>query len=117
MGEKINILTVFFIFHKSSGKTFLKWIVNQYSKSTCQHDPKKHRAITNFNYLNNFQSNRRKLEITYIKFKYDIRKSMSTGRFYTGRNVKGQALDISYINSRTLKRASSEQALDELIGP
>ena len=42
---------------------------------------------------------------------------MSTGRFYTGRNVKGQALDISYINSRTLKRASSEQALDELIGP
>ena len=37
MGEKktINVLTVFFIFHKSSGKTFLKWIVNQYSKSTC----------------------------------------------------------------------------------
>ena len=42
---------------------------------------------------------------------------MSTGRFYTGRNVKGQALDISFINSRTLKRACSEQALDELIGP
>ena len=43
---------------------------------------------------------------------------MSTERFYTGRKVKGQALDISYINtSRTLKRASYEQALDELIGP
>ena len=38
---------------------------------------------------------------------------MSTERFYTGRKVKGQALDISYINSRTLKRASYEQALDE----
>ena len=31
----INILTAFFISHKSCIKTFLKWIVNQYSKSTC----------------------------------------------------------------------------------
>ena len=30
----INALTVFFISHKSSGKTFLKWIVNQYPKGT-----------------------------------------------------------------------------------
>ena len=30
----INTLTVFFISHKSSGKTFLKWIVNQYPKGT-----------------------------------------------------------------------------------
>ena len=31
----INILTVFFISHKSDIKTFLKWIINEYSKSTC----------------------------------------------------------------------------------
>ena len=33
MGEKkktINVLTAFFISHKSGVKTFLKWIVNQY---------------------------------------------------------------------------------------
>ena len=30
----INILTTFFIFHKNDVKTFLKWIVNQYSKGT-----------------------------------------------------------------------------------
>ena len=36
MGKKtINILTVFFIFYKSDVKIFLKWIVNQYPKSTC----------------------------------------------------------------------------------
>ena len=28
--KTINILTVFFIFYKSSIKTFLKWIINQY---------------------------------------------------------------------------------------
>ena len=36
-GEKnktINILTVFFISHKSYVKTFLKWIVNEYPKGT-----------------------------------------------------------------------------------
>ena len=32
--KKINILTVFFIFHKNSVKTFLKWIVNQCPKDT-----------------------------------------------------------------------------------
>ena len=32
--KTINILTVFFIFHKSNVKIFLKWIVNQYPKST-----------------------------------------------------------------------------------
>ena len=26
--KTINILTVFFIFHKSDAKTFLKWILN-----------------------------------------------------------------------------------------
>ena len=26
--KMINILTVFFIFHKSDAKTFLKWILN-----------------------------------------------------------------------------------------
>ena len=39
--KTINILTVFFISHKSGVKTFLKWIVNHYSKGTCQHDPTK----------------------------------------------------------------------------
>ena len=36
MGEKkaINILTAFFIFHKSGVKTFLKWIVNHCPKDT-----------------------------------------------------------------------------------
>ena len=32
--KKINILTAFFIFHKS-GKTFIKLIVNQCPKNTC----------------------------------------------------------------------------------
>ena len=31
----INILTVFFISHKSCIKTFLKWIINQCPKSAC----------------------------------------------------------------------------------
>ena len=30
--KTINVLIAFFISHKSSVKTFLKWIVNQYSK-------------------------------------------------------------------------------------
>ena len=30
-----NVLTAFFIFHKSGVKTFLKWIVNHYPKGTC----------------------------------------------------------------------------------
>ena len=35
-GKKtINVLTVFYIFHKNSIKIFLKWIVNHYSKDTC----------------------------------------------------------------------------------
>ena len=33
--KTINVLTVFFIFHKNSIKIFLKWIVNHYSKDTC----------------------------------------------------------------------------------
>ena len=32
--KTINILTAFFISHKSGVKTFLKWIVNQCPKST-----------------------------------------------------------------------------------
>ena len=32
--KKINILATFFISHKNSVKTFLKWIVNHYPKST-----------------------------------------------------------------------------------
>ena len=32
--KKINILTTFFIFHKSGIKTFLKWIINQFPKGT-----------------------------------------------------------------------------------
>ena len=28
--KKINVLTVFFISHKSDVKTFLKWIFNEY---------------------------------------------------------------------------------------
>lgn len=32
--KKINILTIFFIFHKSNAKTFLKLIINQYPKDT-----------------------------------------------------------------------------------
>ena len=34
--KKINVLTTFFIFHKSDVKTFLKWIV----KGTRWHKPK-----------------------------------------------------------------------------
>ena len=30
--KAINVLIAFFISHKSSVKTFLKWIVNQYPK-------------------------------------------------------------------------------------
>ena len=33
--KAINILIAFFIFHKSDVKNFLKWIINQCSKSTC----------------------------------------------------------------------------------
>ena len=32
--KTINIMTTFFISHKSNVKTFLKWIVNHYSKNT-----------------------------------------------------------------------------------
>ena len=32
--KTINILTTFFIFHKSDVKTFLKWILNQLSNGT-----------------------------------------------------------------------------------
>ena len=32
--KSINVLTVFFIFHKSDIKTFLKWIVNKCPKGT-----------------------------------------------------------------------------------
>ena len=32
--KTINILTVFSIFHKSDVKTFLKWILNQWSNGT-----------------------------------------------------------------------------------
>ena len=35
----INILTAFFISHKCGIKIFLKWIINECSKGTCQHDP------------------------------------------------------------------------------
>ena len=37
--KTINILTVFFISHKGDLKTFLKQMVNQYSKGTHLHDP------------------------------------------------------------------------------
>ena len=33
--KTINVLTAFFIFHKSSVKTFLKWIINYYPKGIC----------------------------------------------------------------------------------
>ena len=32
--KAINILAVFFIFHKSDVKTFLKWIINECPKDT-----------------------------------------------------------------------------------
>ena len=32
--KTINVLTAFFISHKSDVKTFLKWIVNEYPKGT-----------------------------------------------------------------------------------
>ena len=32
--KEIDVLTAFFISHKSCVKIFLKWIVNQYSKGT-----------------------------------------------------------------------------------
>ena len=53
---------------------------------------------------------------TFIKFKYDMRKGTSTGRLFTGREVKGQALDMNYINSRTLKRASCEPLIYKNMG-
>ena len=33
--KAINVLTAFFISHKSGVKTFLKWILNQCPKGTC----------------------------------------------------------------------------------
>ena len=33
--KKINVLTIFFISHKSDVKTFLKWIINQCPMGTC----------------------------------------------------------------------------------
>ena len=33
--KAINILIAFFISHKSDVKNFLKWIINQCTKSTC----------------------------------------------------------------------------------
>ena len=39
--KAINVLTTFFISHKSGVKTSLKLIVNHCPKRTCQHDPKK----------------------------------------------------------------------------
>ena len=33
--KTINILTAFFISHKSDVKTFFNWIFNQYLKGTC----------------------------------------------------------------------------------
>ena len=32
--KKINVLTHFFIYHKSDVKTFLKWIVNKFPKGS-----------------------------------------------------------------------------------
>ena len=32
--KTINVLIAFFIFYKSDVKTFLKWILNEYPKST-----------------------------------------------------------------------------------
>ena len=37
--KKINIMTIFFISHKSGVKTFLKLIVNYCTKRTYQHKP------------------------------------------------------------------------------
>ena len=37
--KTINVLTVFFISHKSDVKIFLKWILNQCPKGTHLHDP------------------------------------------------------------------------------
>ena len=37
--KAINILTTFFISYKSDIKTFLKFILKEYPKSTRQHDP------------------------------------------------------------------------------
>ena len=35
----MNVVTAFFISHKSDIKTFLKWIINQYTKGTRWHFP------------------------------------------------------------------------------
>ena len=32
--KTMNVVTAFFISHKSDIKTFLKWIINQYTKGT-----------------------------------------------------------------------------------
>ena len=32
--KRINVLTVFYIFHKSEVKLFLKWFINNCSKNT-----------------------------------------------------------------------------------
>ena len=37
--KKINFLIIFFISHKSCVKIFLKLIVNNCFKGTCQHNP------------------------------------------------------------------------------
>ena len=37
--KTINVLTIFFIFHKNDVKTFLIWILNECHQRTRQHDP------------------------------------------------------------------------------
>ena len=46
-GKKKQLMfwQLFFIFHKNNVKTFLKWILNQYPKSTRKPDPKNNNKI------------------------------------------------------------------------
>ena len=56
--KAINVLTAFFISHKNDVKTIFNWILNQCSKGTRQHDPKKLNYVKNdkFLYISNIRN-------------------------------------------------------------
>ena len=52
--KKINVLTIFFIFHKSGIKNFLKWMINHYSKITVKMTLSRKSNVINTNYFTIF---------------------------------------------------------------
>ena len=64
--KKINVLTIFFIFHKSGIKNFLKWMINHYSKITVKMTLSRKSNVTNTNYFIIFMFINDYLKITKI---------------------------------------------------